>query len=753
MDPVLAALLATSFGFGGAGAAAWRRVTMRWKRLDDQRLVNEQAAAAHAVQQREAVEQLGRRMASMEALLEDARSVLPDLDGAIMAHRLLAEDTVDAEALWRTLDRLVMSLPSEPEAMEAAVDPTKRSTLQSLFARASADALPVEGQLSSTSLTHLAEAALLMGHDATAEHLLHHALLDRPGDATLHAIAERIAARRGDGAARLAHLEAQLSERPDDTELLRRQAHLLASAGEADAERPVRRLEALGEVTAADRSLLSGIRARAGAPDEALAEIEAALREDPSQPDDWVRRGELLEATDVDQALTSAESCLNIDRQHGEGWALKARCLARLPGREQEALKAATHAVALNAGGWTTVMLKADLQESIGAFTAAEEGLDRALLAHAENAPLRAAIATRRLERGRLDDAQSLLDAVPVGVDHASLHLVEGRLALARAALIRDGTGAVDGGRLREAGDAIDQALKLDRENGLAWLAMGRVQRLLGDFDAASESLTRAGRLLDEHLPALCAEAALLALEHGDDIEAERLTDAADIRGEGALIAYVRGNIAARRGRLDDAIAKYDEALTLDPTHVRARLNRCSAYLGGDLPERALEDAERLLAQAPNLLLARLRRAESKMALTHWNEAVADLKVIIDAVPNHHHALTQLAACQVALDRPERAEAPLNEALRAAPNHAHAWHQRGLLYLRWERFEEAASDFEAAIRCRGDHLDARLHLAAIHHTLGHHEEAAAAWRAVLSIDPDHALARRRLEQSEQHLTV
>ena len=231
MDPVLAALLATSFGFGGAGAAAWRRVTMRWKTLDDQRLVNEQAAAAHAVQQREAIETLGRRLSSMEALLEDARSVLPDLDGAIMAHRLLNEDDVDAVALWRTLDRLVVGLPSTPETMEAAIDPMKRSTLQHLFARATADALPVEGQLSSASLTQLAEAALLMGHDATAEHLLQHALADRPGDAALHAIAERIAARRGDGAARLAHLEAQLSERPDDTELLRRQAHLLASAG------------------------------------------------------------------------------------------------------------------------------------------------------------------------------------------------------------------------------------------------------------------------------------------------------------------------------------------------------------------------------------------------------------------------------------------------------------------------------------------------------------------------------------------
>ena len=82
---------------------------------------------------------------------------------------------------------------------------------------------------------------------------------------------------------------------------------------------------------------------------------------------------------------------------------------------------------------------------------------------------------------------------------------------------------------------------------------------------------------------------------------------------------------------------------------MRARLNRCSASLVATFQAR--EDAERLLVQAPDLLLARLRRAESKMALTHWSEAVDDLKVIIDAVPNHHHALTQMAACQVALDR------------------------------------------------------------------------------------------------------
>jgi tetratricopeptide (TPR) repeat protein len=752
MDPVIATLLSTSLGLGLGGATAWNAVRRRWRVEDERQLVAAHADAAHASHQQQVLDDVLLRLDRMESLLNDARSVLPDLDGAILAHRLLTEDHPGLDNLWSALDRMSMAVQVEEDG-SLVVDPLRRSMLERLFNAVSSSSGAIEGRLTTESMSRLARLAVSLGEDGVATALVDAALLDRPGDAGLHAVAESIAARRGDASARRRHLEAQLRERPDDTVLLRRQAHLLASAGEADAERPVRRLEALGEVTAADRSLLSGLRARAGSHDEALVEIETALNEDPTRTDDWVRRGELLEADDVDAALASAEACLNLDRQHGAAWALKARCLARLPDRAHEALKSATHAVALDAGGWTMIMLKSELQESIGSFTAAEEGLERAITAHSDDPDLRAAIATRHLERGRLAEAQALLDGAPSGMEHASLHLVEGRLALARADLVRDGTGTLDGARLREAAAAFDEALMLDRENGLAWLAMGRVRRLLGGLDDAGEALTRAGRLLDEHLPALCAESALLALEHGDDIEAERLTDAADIRGEGALIAYVRGNIAARRGRLDTAIAHYDEALRLDPNHVRARLNRCSAYLGGDLPERALEDAERLLQQAPDLLLARLRRAESRMALTDWDGALEDLKVIIEAVPDHHHALTQLAACYVAQDRPERAEAPLNEALRAAPGHAHAWHQRGLLYLQWERLDEAASDFEAAIRCRGDHLDARLHLAATHHMRDDHDAAAAAWRAVLAIDPEHAVARLRLQETEQMLTA
>ena len=61
---------------------------------------------------------------------------------------------------------------------------------------------------------------------------------------------------------------------------------------------------------------------------------------------------------------------------------------------------------------------------------------------------------------------------------------------------------------------------------------------------------------------------------------------------------------------------RFDEALASDPSHIRARLNRCSALMAMGEGRKVLDDAEILLDLAPSLTLARLRRAEGFMLLT-----------------------------------------------------------------------------------------------------------------------------------------
>ena len=145
-----------------------------------------------------------------------------------------------------------------------------------------------------------------------------------PGHASVLEGLEHIARLRGDDALYRHWLEARMKLTPDDPDLLRSHAHLLASMGDEEAEHAVRRLEALGVDTAADRSLLSGLRARAGARTEAIEAILQALEEDPSRSADWLHYAQLLEDEgERELALEANERCLTLDRQNGEAWASK----------------------------------------------------------------------------------------------------------------------------------------------------------------------------------------------------------------------------------------------------------------------------------------------------------------------------------------------------------------------------------------------------------------------------------------------
>ena len=94
---------------------------------------------------------------------------------------------------------------------------------------------------------------------------------------------------------------------------------------------------------------------------------------------------------------------MTLDRQCGEAWALKARLLSQRQGHERDALKAVTHAVALDAGGVDAVFLKAELLEIEGSTVAAEETLLKAIKQQPSNGELRARIAGHYLMLHRVE--------------------------------------------------------------------------------------------------------------------------------------------------------------------------------------------------------------------------------------------------------------------------------------------------------------------------------------------------------------
>lgn len=741
MDPISISMGLGLFAAGG-GLGWW--LTRTHEALDELSdgmiLLQETQASASAI--------IGVRLDGLEKSLQrlntgfdGVRAAHPELDGTIDAYEALKGK---GEAL-SALEALVSTIPLDADHTTT----TLLNAGSSRLAISLIETIDDMSTLSAPDSRRIALVALESGRLTRAKELLLQAHSLIPGDDVTLRILEHLSILIGDIQSRRTWMEERLVLTPDDPELLRAHAHLLASLGDESAEKDVKRLEALGLDTPADRSLLSGLRERAGARSEALEAIESALEEDPSRSEDWCKRGEILYSlNEKGKALESVERCLELDRQNGLAWAIKAKVLSESHGRSSEALKSAIHAVALNAGGTELVMLKSDLFEAAGEVVKSDEAIMKSLTENSHDGHLRAAIAGRRLLQGRHTEAWDTLHETPEGVVHPDLYVVEGRMHLAKADRLRDGTGKTDGALLIDAAKSFEAALDMDRESGIAWLGLARVQRLLGHIEKAEETLTRARRLLPDEDPSAAAESALLALEKGDLETATQHIDAASIHGDGSVVSYVRGNIAARKGHLKAALTNYNAAIDLDPTHVRARLNRTSIFMACEDARAALDDANILLELAPDLALAKLRRAEANMMIAEWELAKDELEEIIEGAPHHYHALTQLAACQIAMSRPEKAEAPLNEALRLEPNHTEAWHQRGLLYLDWAREDAALADFEAAIRCDGEHVEARLHVAAIHHEGGRFKEALAAWKGVLDIDPDNPVARRRKEDCE-----
>ena len=766
MEPITALFGIACLGAGG-GVGYWLKQNHeKMLKLNDFNIVLQESQSAHFMQLNDQVSDLNIQLTTLNNMVDALRATNPELDGALKAYNTIFQleqlekkgESIDEshafiEAL-SALETLVSPISVESEVGATNIlTQTSSNMVMRLIEIFDTHQMNVQTLgLKPVSAHKLGHAAMSLRRYDWAETCFGIAYASSPGNANVLEALEFIAIERGDEVLRRHWLEARMTVSPDNPNLLRAHAHLLAKMGDMEAERDVLRLEALGLDTPADRSLLSGLRARAGSRSEALEAIEQALAEDPSQAKDWLSYANLLhEEGEVSKALDSVNKCLDLDRQNGDAWALSATILATKPNRLKEALKSAIHAVALDAGGCDLVLLKADLLAADGQATAAEESLVKALDKDMMNGELRARIATRYLLDGRPDDAQGLLDSTPVGIDHALLHVVEGRLHLVNADKTRDGTGETDATLLSVAISAFEGALKLNRELGVAWLGLARTQRLLRNMDGAEEALTRARRLLPEGDSSAAAEAALLALDQGDITAAASLIDVADIHGDSPVISYVRGNIEARSGHLDRALEYYGKTLKSDTNHIRARLNRCSIYMALDEGRKALDDAEILLDLAPNFTLARFRKAEAEMMLGEWSRAREDLDIVLEKAPHHHQALTQLAACFIALDRPERAETPLNEALRIAPNYAPAWHQRGLLYLEWGRNDNAISDFEAAVKADPQHLDSRLHIAAMHHEAEQFDVAAPAWREVLQIDPDHVVAKTRLDECEAKL--
>ena len=233
-----------------------------------------------------------------------------------------------------------------------------------------------------------------------------------------------------------------------------------------------------------------------------------------------------------------------------------------------------------------------------------------------------------------------------------------------------------------------------------------------------------------------------------------------------------------RSGRLDEAEARYREALRQDPKNIHALnllgvicINTGRAGEAAELIAAAVEqnpgDAEALA----NLGLARkdlkqfagaresLQRAirlnpgnpvthnnlgNVQAALGDYKAAVATYRTALRLDPDYVECLSNLSAALKEVKQFDGALAAADRAIELRPDFAEAHNNRGEILFKQARFAEAAESYRAAVDHRQDYVAAMINLSSARKECGDVEAARAILGEVLRRNPDNPRAHNSL---------
>jgi len=208
---------------------------------------------------------------------------------------------------------------------------------------------------------------------------------------------------------------------------------------------------------------------------------------------------------------------------------------------------------------------------------------------------------------------------------------------------------------------------------------------------------------------------------------------------------------AQERGRLDEAIANYRQALELGPQVVRGYVALGALYHQRGQREEALEVFRRGLEQAPteqalltNTAAVALELGQAELALELAERAVAAAPKDADLRFLHGAVLRRL-------DRAEEAVATLQQGLSLRPKDPRLLFSLGNAHQQLAQLEPAIAAFRAAIKADRDYLPAHYNLGAVLFEAQRFGEAQEAYEVALApldkalaqgeaVDPVHAQA-------------
>jgi tetratricopeptide (TPR) repeat protein len=205
--------------------------------------------------------------------------------------------------------------------------------------------------------------------------------------------------------------------------------------------------------------------------------------------------------------------------------------------------------------------------------------------------------------------------------------------------------------------------------------------------------------------------------------------------GAEAKAALDAGNAAYLRHDLPQALAKYAEAVQLDPREAQAYSGRGCVEIDTGKFAAAIEDFDRANQLKPNNAGVIYYRGVARAALNDGARALADFDQAIALKPDYANAYDSRGVCHFQRGELTTARADFDRAIDLNPDFAAAYLHRGLLYAKRGIAMDAVENFNQALRLSPGNVAAYAARASAYSDLGAYARALNDYDEAIRRDP------------------
>jgi len=215
---------------------------------------------------------------------------------------------------------------------------------------------------------------------------------------------------------------------------------------------------------------------------------------------------------------------------------------------------------------------------------------------------------------------------------------------------------------------------------------------------------------------------------------------AVHIKSDFAEAWYQRGVALAYLERYEEAIAAYKTAVEIKPDYSEAWYSRGWVLQQLRRYSEALAAYDQAMQIQPELYQAGYQRGLVLAALERYAEAMAAYNQVLQIQPDYYEAAYQRGVVLSCLQKYEQAIASYDQALKIKPGNRQILTDKGWAFCQLQRYEDAIAVFEKVIRLQPDYYQAWYKLGWSLWKLGKSEEAVFAFDRVTQLQPSYANA-------------